>query len=126
MTGERWMDDEPGDAARLMLGSDSLGAPDVAQVARRVRRPELVLDAGARSRVDGSVALRDRLIGSGIPIYGVTTGFGDSNTGHISAAKSAVLQRNLITYHLVGSGPEAASDVVRATMLIRANCLARG
>lgn len=36
------------------------------------------------------------------------------------------LQRNLVTYHLNGVGPSAASDVVRATMLIRANCLVRG
>jgi histidine ammonia-lyase/phenylalanine ammonia-lyase len=76
--------------------------------------------------MDRSVALRDEMVATGIPIYGVTTGFGDSNTAQVSAAKTATLQRNLIQYHLVGSGPEAAPEVVRATMLIRANCLARG
>src|SRR5205807_4675881 len=80
----------------------------------------------ALSRGDRSVVLRAHLIASNVPIYGVTTGFGDSNTGHIAAAQAAALQQNLIQYHLVGSGQNAAPDVVRATMLIRANCLARG
>ena len=95
-------------------------------VARCTRDPHAVIDGSALSRVDRSVVLRDELIASNIPIYGVTTGFGDSNTGHVAAAKSAALQQNLIQYHLVGSGPQAAPEVVRATMLIRANCLARG
>ena len=44
----------------------------------------------------------------------------------ISPDKVVALQRNLVRYHLNGSGPDAAPDVVRATMLVRANCLARG
>lgn len=95
-------------------------------LARGTKRPDAVIDRIALSRVDRSVQLRDQLIARNIPIYGVTTGFGDSNTGHISATKAAALQQNLIQYHLVGSGQEAAPEVVRATMLIRANCLARG
>jgi histidine ammonia-lyase/phenylalanine ammonia-lyase len=31
-----------------------------------------------------------------------------------------------VQYHLIGSGPLAPADVVRATMAVRANCLARG
>lgn len=59
-------------------------------------------------------------------MYGITTGFGDSLGRQISAAKTAQLQRNLVTYHLNGVDPPAGSDVVRATRLIRANCLVRG
>lgn len=70
--------------------------------------------------------LRDRLIAGRKPIYGVTTGFGDSVTNQISPERAAHLQRNLIRYHLNGTGPDTAADVVRATLLIRANALARG
>lgn len=111
---------------QLRLGSDTLRCADVVSAARRVGEPRVVLDATAVDRLARSVELRDRLIDSGIPIYGVTTGFGDSNTGQISTAKTAALQHNLIQYHLVGSGENARADVVRATMVIRANCLARG
>lgn len=108
------------------LGSDALRLRDVVGVARLASKPPPALDPAAADRMAASVRVRDELIASGMPIYGVTTGFGDSNTGHVSAAKTAALQRNLIQYHLVGSGPPAAADTVRATMLIRANCLARG
>jgi len=53
-------------------------------------------------------------------MYRITTGFGDSVGRQISAVKTAQLQRNLVTYHLNGVGPSTGSDVVRATMPIRA------
>jgi len=115
----------PGNGAALRLGSDTLRSREVAAASRHPG-PVTELDPAAAARVDRSVALLDELISTGMPIYGVTTGFGDSNTGHVCAAKTAQLQHNLIQYHLVGSGQEAAPEVVRATMLIRANCLARG
>ena len=110
----------------VRLGTDTLHPADVARAARGGPSLRVEMGAEAAARIDGSVALRDRLIASGVPIYGVTTGFGDSNTGQITPARAAALQRNLVVYHLNGSGPESAPEVVRATMLIRANCLARG
>lgn len=106
----------------LRIGADELTVDDVAGLVGRV----ITIDEAAAERVEASVALKNRLIDTGQPIYGVTTGFGDSNVHQISAAKAAELQRNLISYHLVGSGPAADPAIVRATMLIRANCLARG
>jgi histidine ammonia-lyase/phenylalanine ammonia-lyase len=108
-----------------VLGTDTLRPDDVARLARRAGC-SIVLAAEATERMERSVALRDELVADGRPIYGVTTGFGDSNVGHISAAKAAALQHSLVQYHLVGSGPPAPADVVRATMAVRANCLARG
>jgi histidine ammonia-lyase len=110
----------------IRLGSDTLRPLEVAALSRLSMPPQVTLDAEALTRINESVALRDELVASGMPIYGVTTGFGDSATGHIATEKAAALQRNLIRYHLVGSGREAAPEAVRATMLIRANCLARG
>jgi histidine ammonia-lyase/phenylalanine ammonia-lyase len=66
------------------------------------------------------------LIAAGLPIYGVTAGFGDSNTRQVHADKAAALQENLLSFLNCGRGPSAPADVVRATMLVRANCLARG
>ncbi|WP_280442695.1 HAL/PAL/TAL family ammonia-lyase [Nocardia brasiliensis] len=70
--------------------------------------------------------LKEGLVNDGRAIYGVSTGFGDSVIRQVGPAKTAELQRNLIRYHVNGTGPDAPRDVVRATMLIRANCLARG
>src|ERR1700744_4838639 len=66
------------------------------------------------------------LLEQGIPIYGVTTGFGDSCIRQIGADKAHELQRNLVLYHLNGTGPAAVPEVARATMIIRANSGSRG
>ncbi|MFE2377097.1 aromatic amino acid lyase [Streptomyces sp. NPDC059398] len=80
----------------------------------------------AAKQLAHSRGLKLDLIANRKPIYGVTTGFGDSVTRQISPEKAAELQRNMIRYHLNGTGPKAPDAVVRATLLIRANCLARG
>ena len=108
------------------LGVDTL---DVAQVTHHAGRPggaAVELPAEACARIDRSNALKHELIRTRQPIYGVTTGFGDSANRQISPEKAVALQANLVLYHLNGSGAEADPATVRATMLIRANCLARG
>lgn len=59
-------------------------------------------------------------------IYGVTTGFGEFSQVFISPAKAAKLQTNLILSHSTGVGDPAPIDIVRATMVCRANYLASG
>jgi histidine ammonia-lyase/phenylalanine ammonia-lyase len=107
------------------LGNGTLRPIDVVTLARTPgARPNL--PAAAAARMDRSVAARDAIIASGQPVYGVTTGFGDSVVHQVSTAKAEALQRSLVRYHLVGSGPTAPVDVVRAAMIVRSNCLARG
>ncbi|MEU7141681.1 aromatic amino acid ammonia-lyase [Nocardia sp. NPDC046473] len=110
----------------LAVGTDTLTITETVCVARNPRARIARLHEGAVARMNDSVALKHRLIASRQPIYGVTTGFGDSCIRQISPGKVIELQRNLVNYHLNGSGPAATSEVVRATMLVRANCLARG
>ncbi|HWO66699.1 MAG TPA: aromatic amino acid ammonia-lyase [Umezawaea sp.] len=110
----------------ISLNGHDLTPREVADVVRRPVRPQVGVDPEALARMECSHGLKLRLIDLGLPLYGITTGFGDSSTRQISAAKTAELQRNLVRYHLNGTGPESSSEVVRATLLIRANCLARG
>jgi len=117
---------EQENATGLVLDGHNLAVNDVISVSRGLG-PEPVRVAGsATMRIEESRRLKQRLIDSGQAIYGVTTGFGDSVTRQIGAAKTAELQRNLVRYHLNGTGPLASDAVVRATVVIRANCLARG
>ncbi|MFD8247544.1 histidine ammonia-lyase [Nocardia sp. NPDC059691] len=110
----------------LFLDGTALRVAEVAAVARRTVPVNLGIAPAALTAMHESVLLKRELIDTGIPIYGVTTGFGDSVNRQISPAKAADLQRNLIVYHLNGVGPVTAPDVTRATLLIRANCLTRG
>jgi phenylalanine ammonia-lyase len=105
------------DGAGLTIGD----ALDVSRRGRTVRLSRRAADAVRASR-----ELKQTLIAREIPIYGVTTGFGDSAHRQISPAKAAKLQQSVIRFMGCGTGPIAPPEVARVTMLLRANCLAKG
>ena len=102
----------PGTGFRLELDGRSLRIEDVVAFARGDAK--CALSAEAVEKIEATRALKRNLIEREVPIYGVTTGFGDSAHRQISALKSS------------GTGPLASPEVTRATMLLRANCLAGG
>ncbi len=61
-----------------------------------------------------------------LPIYGVTTGFGDSCFRFVDPQHGEMLQANLVSYLLCGSGPLLPVDACRAMFLIRLKSLSRG
>ncbi|HTP19185.1 MAG TPA: aromatic amino acid ammonia-lyase [Solirubrobacteraceae bacterium] len=108
----------------LELDGSSLTVRDALEVSRRGRKVQLS-ERAARA-VGASKRLKDELIAKEIPIYGVTTGFGDSAHRQISPGKAARLQQNIMRFMGVGTGPIAPPEVARVTMLLRANCLSKG
>jgi histidine ammonia-lyase/phenylalanine ammonia-lyase len=105
------------DGASLTIGD----ALDVAQQEREVRLAEHAARAVQECR-----ELKQSLIAQEIPIYGVTTGLGDSAHRQVASQKSARLQQNLVRFLGCGTGPIAPPEVVRVAMLLRTNCLAKG
>lgn len=84
------------------------------------------LAAGCRTRVEASAALLGELLERRIAIYGVTTGFGDSNRNTVDAAQSETLQKNLVAYLLCGTGAPMPRPAVRAMCVARLVSLTRG
>ncbi len=74
---------------------------------------------------DSKLNVKDQLRNN-IPIYGVNTGFGSLARIRIPPQDSSKLSINLIRSHAAGVGPLAPRDVTRATMILRANALAKG
>src|SRR3954471_16121145 len=108
----------------LDLDGGSLTIAEAARLARHGGRVTLAPDAARR--VAATRELKRDLIAREIPIYGVTTGFGDSAHRQIAPAKAARLQQNMLRFLGAGTGQIASPEVTRATMLFRANCLAKG
>src|SRR5205085_3797769 len=115
---------EPATHKLIELDGASLTVDDALEVSRG--GPTVRLSERAAEGVRASRGLKDDLIAREIPIYGVTTGFGDSAHRQISPAKAGKLQQNILRFMGVGTGPLAPPEVVRVTMLLRANCLAKG
>ena len=111
---------------RLELDGRSLKIEDVVAFARRSGDAKCVLSAESVEKIEATRRLKQDLIGREVPIYGVTTGFGDSAHRQISPSKTARLQQNMLRFLGSGTGQLASPGVTRATMLLRANCLAKG
>lgn len=106
------------------IDGEGLTLETMAQVALQRRRVELA--QRARTRVIESRAVIDKALAGGLPIYGVTTGFGKLSDVRIQQDEIRQLQLNLLRSHACGLGEPLSEPEVRAAVLLRANCLAKG
>ncbi len=60
------------------------------------------------------------------PVYGYNTGLGKLAEVKLSAEELKEFQLNTVRSHAAGTGPLASPEVIRGTLLVRANTLARG
>ena len=86
----------------------------------------LTLPEGWRERVAASAAQIARAVASGVPAYGINTGFGKLAQTRVPDDRLAQLQRNLILSHCVGVGEPLPAGVVRLVLALKAASLAQG
>ncbi len=108
----------------VRLNGESLTIREVAGVAARERT--VVIDGGARNRVDRGVETVAKALDEKRVVYGVDTGFGE--LAHVSIGEDdlAALQLNLIRSHATATGDELGAHEVRAILLAKANALLIG
>ncbi len=93
-------------------------------VARGAAPPPL--DGGDRRRMGAARAVVETAVDSEVPVYGVTTGFGQLASVRVTGTDAARLQVNLLRSHAVGAGPPLEDEVVRGMLLLLAASLRRG
>lgn len=97
---------------------------DVVKVSRY--DDKVVLGDANRLLIEKSNKSLNRIIEGGDAVYGVNTGYGIFSEKRIEPKDIAILNRNLILSHAVGTGECFDTDVVKAAMQIRANTLSQG
>ena len=112
--------------AAMVIDGCQLTLKDIASVARGGAPAILTTNATVRSRIDRTRRHLSELVERGTPVYGVTTGFGDSVHRHIDSNNAALHQERLIAFLGNGTGASLPEPTARAVTLIRANNLARG
>ena len=114
-----------GRSVAIEIDGDTLTLEQVERVARDpnvcVRPAE-----GTTPRMQRSRAVVERAVASGVPVYGVTTGFGRLADVPIAHDRLEALQLNLLRSHACGVGPPLEQAETRAIVLLRANVLAKG
>lgn len=108
----------------VTLTGRDLTIEDVIAVARFGAKAAVSEDAAARMRASRKRV--EEIVKSGVPTYGINTGFGDFSTVSIKEEDIGKVQTNLIMSHCVATGDPYSTEVVRAMMLLRANALCEG
>jgi histidine ammonia-lyase len=108
----------------ILLDGNSLSLEQIIAVARG--HEPAGLSAEGLAAVEHSLKCLESIVTSDAPVYGINTGFGIFSDRRIARSDAALLSRNLILSHAVGTGPNLPEEVVRAAMLVRANTLAKG
>lgn len=109
----------------LMLGGRPLSIADVCAVARGTR-VSLSTVPGFRQRIDAGARILAENIAAGRPIYGVSTGYGDSCTVNIPLQVLDELPVHLIHYHGCGLGRYFDEPAAAAILVTRLASLAAG
>jgi histidine ammonia-lyase len=105
----------------IVLTGRDLTLADVVLVARGGETVSLAPQALEAMRAARAVVEHSREAGA--ELYGITTGVGVRKSFRVEADGH---ERLLVHQHLIGQGPRAPDDVVRATAVSLANVLARG
>jgi histidine ammonia-lyase len=108
----------------VILDGRSLTIGEVVAVAREGAEVALAPDALERMRETRAVV--ERALERGDAVYGLTTGVGAKKKIPVPAEETRTFNRALLANHLVGAGPDASVEIVRATMVRLANALASG
>ena len=108
----------------ITLSTSGVTFDDVIAVARfgaHVQLSHSAIDAMNTTR-----AFIEDYAAGGIPVYGVSTGFGALANRHIDVQDRVQLQKSLIRSHAAGVGPAIEREVVRALMFLRLRTMASG
>jgi histidine ammonia-lyase len=108
----------------IVLDGSSLTIEQLVAIADAGER--VTLDEAARARVRAARAVVEARAGGDAPAYGINTGFGSFAEVKIAPDALNALQLNLLRSHAAGVGTPLPARVVRATMALRANVLAKG
>jgi histidine ammonia-lyase len=108
----------------LQLSGQKLTLEQITAVANGQEHVALADDA--RSRMEQSRRVVEKIVSENRTVYGVNTGFGKLSDVRIEPGQLRTLQLNLVRSHSCGLGNPLSIPEARAMLLLRANVLACG
>ena len=114
------------DKNKIIIDGNSLSIDNVYNVSFKKNEVQFSDDKNFWKNLTESRTFLESYLKKGYPIYGVTTGFGDSCNNQISPQKTEALQKALVNFHGIGIGDFFSEEESRATILIRLNSNIKG
>jgi len=109
---------------KIYIDGDNLSIQNIFDVA--VNGAEVTYSEETSKKVSNCRDFVEEVLKEDSAVYGINTGFGILSDVKISNDNLEELQVNLLRSHAIGIGKPLPKDVVRATMLLRANVMAKG
>jgi len=111
----------------VIIGEGPVTLSQIVAVAREKASVKLSRERSFQERIRRSEAMLYNAIRNGIPVYGVSTGFGKSCGKRLKEDQVRKHRgANLIRFHGCGTGAPISVPATRAAMLCRLLCLAAG
>jgi histidine ammonia-lyase len=108
----------------IVLTGHDLTRDQLVRVARSAERVEI--DPAAIETMAAGRAVVERALGRGDRVYGLSTAVGVLKRVGLDGPTAGAYANRILQHHLVGQGPPAPDEVVRATILCLANAFAGG
>lgn len=108
----------------IRFDGETLDLADLARIAGR--RGLVSLGSDTLEKVARTRTMFEKTVRSGVPVYGVTTGYGEMIYMLVGTSKEVELQTNLVRSHSAGVGPLFSAEESRAILAARLNALAKG
>ena len=108
----------------VVLGDAGLTRDEVVRIVRGGEH--VVIEPSVIERLGTQREAIEAMVSSGVPVYGVSTGFGSLATTYVEPDQRRALQRALIRSHAAGVGARVEVEVVRAMMTSRLTTLCSG
>lgn len=110
----------------IIIGDEPLGLEELTGIALGQARVAISGSRAFAERLERSRAMLQRALETGVPVYGVTTGYGKSCGKRMAHDVALHNGGNLIRFHGCGSGEPLGIAETRAAMATRLCCFARG
>jgi histidine ammonia-lyase/phenylalanine ammonia-lyase len=110
----------------VIINGNSLTIEDVYRVANEDVKVEFTDDESFWKNLKESREFLEYYMQKGFPIYGVTTGFGDSCHNQINPKRTENLQKALVDFHGIGLGEYFTESEGKAVVLVRLNSNIKG
>ncbi|MFB8765241.1 tyrosine 2,3-aminomutase [Nocardiopsis alba] len=109
---------------RVCFDGTSMSPTDLRRVAEGAAECGVTPEAMARAA--SSRKMFEEVVARDVPVYGVTTGYGEMIYMIVDPSKEVELQTNLVRSHSAGAGPLFSETEARAMVAARLNALAKG
>ncbi|HNZ25689.1 MAG TPA: aromatic amino acid ammonia-lyase [Spirochaetota bacterium] len=110
----------------LIIDGNNLKVEDVYNVVKNNISVKFPDGDDFKKQINASREYLESFIKKGYPVYGVTTGFGDSCHNQINHGNAEKLQESLVNYHGIGIGENFTEGEGKAVTLVRLNSNIKG